>query len=240
MAVTGVGTSAPISAPTSTSSTIVDDAIATVLGGGPDATKAPPAQQPGQTFLQRFLDRYFATHPARLGVDQLGSCFQDPGQMTPPDKLPPDKVAGPGQTPPVTTYTVRRGDNLTRIAARVGRTWQQLYWANRDQIRHPDLIHPGQKLVIPPADLEVPPFEYHPLFPGRTQHPRHRHHHDHEHPTPPGKPDGPPKFTPRDSAPTHPHPATDPPKPSGNGSTPPSAPPEPGDGGLPPTLPATR
>ena len=30
-----------------------------------------------------------------------------------------------------------------------GVTWQKIFEANRDQIKNPDLIHPGQKLRIP-------------------------------------------------------------------------------------------
>ncbi|HUP92319.1 MAG TPA: LysM peptidoglycan-binding domain-containing protein [Solimonas sp.] len=50
------------------------------------------------------------------------------------------------------TVTVAPGDSLSKIAKReygdAGK-WQQIYDANRDQIKNPDLIHPGQKLKIP-------------------------------------------------------------------------------------------
>jgi len=47
------------------------------------------------------------------------------------------------------TYTVEHGDNLTKIGAKYGLTWQQVYDANRDIISNPDLIQPGQELKIP-------------------------------------------------------------------------------------------
>lgn len=47
------------------------------------------------------------------------------------------------------TYTVESGDNLSKIAAKYGLTWQQVFEANRDIISDPDLIHPGQELKIP-------------------------------------------------------------------------------------------
>ena len=50
------------------------------------------------------------------------------------------------------TYTVKSGDSLSAIAKRVygdAGKWQQIYEANRDQIKDPDLIHPGQELKIP-------------------------------------------------------------------------------------------
>jgi nucleoid-associated protein YgaU len=47
-------------------------------------------------------------------------------------------------------YTVAPGDSLSKIATKYqGVTWQKIFEANRDQIKNPDLIHPGQKLRIP-------------------------------------------------------------------------------------------
>jgi nucleoid-associated protein YgaU len=49
-------------------------------------------------------------------------------------------------------YTVQAGDSLSKIAQQYkGVTWQKIFEANRDQIKNPDLIHPGQKLRIPSA-----------------------------------------------------------------------------------------
>ena len=49
-------------------------------------------------------------------------------------------------------YTVVAGDSLSKIATKYpGMTWQKIFEANRDQIKNPDLIHPGQKLRIPTA-----------------------------------------------------------------------------------------
>ena len=48
------------------------------------------------------------------------------------------------------TYEVKSGDNLSKIAARIGGiTWKDIFEANRDQISDPDKIFPGQKLKIP-------------------------------------------------------------------------------------------
>ncbi len=47
------------------------------------------------------------------------------------------------------TYTVQAGDNLSKIGAKYGITWQALYEANRDIISDPDMIHPGLELKIP-------------------------------------------------------------------------------------------
>ncbi len=50
------------------------------------------------------------------------------------------------------TYTVQAGDNLWSIAQKTLKNsfkWLIIYNANKDKIPHPDVIHPGQKLVIP-------------------------------------------------------------------------------------------
>lgn len=49
-------------------------------------------------------------------------------------------------------YTVKSGDNLSKIAKHVtagGLTYQQIFEANKDQLKDPDKIQPGQRLVIP-------------------------------------------------------------------------------------------
>ncbi|MCU0352556.1 MAG: LysM peptidoglycan-binding domain-containing protein [Cytophagales bacterium] len=49
-------------------------------------------------------------------------------------------------------YTVKSGDSLSKIAKNYpGLTWQKIFEANKDQIKDPNLIRPGQKLKIPAA-----------------------------------------------------------------------------------------
>ena len=55
---------------------------------------------------------------------------------------------------PQQTYTVVSGDSLWAIATKFygnGTLWPRIYAANKAYIRNPNLIFPGQKLVIPPA-----------------------------------------------------------------------------------------
>lgn len=55
---------------------------------------------------------------------------------------------------PEETYTVVSGDSLSKIAKRFygnANDWKRIFEANRDQIKDPDLIRPGQKLRIPKA-----------------------------------------------------------------------------------------
>ena len=71
----------------------------------------------------------------------------------PAPSLPP--LAPPvGTTGQSDTYVVVAGDSLSKIAKRFygdANKWPRIHDANRDLIKNPDLIHPGQKLTIPGA-----------------------------------------------------------------------------------------
>jgi nucleoid-associated protein YgaU len=50
------------------------------------------------------------------------------------------------------TYEVMSGDSLSKIAKRVygnAKSWSKIYEANKDLIKDPDKIFPGQKLKLP-------------------------------------------------------------------------------------------
>ena len=54
----------------------------------------------------------------------------------------------------IVQWRKHKTDCLWRIAEKLysnARLWPVIYMANRDKIKDPDLIYPGQKLVIPPA-----------------------------------------------------------------------------------------
>jgi len=71
------------------------------------------------------------------------SSVQSGGSSTAPS------TAAAGQT-----YTVKKGDSLSKIAKQVygdAQQWRKIHEANRDIIDNPDLIHPGQVLKLPGA-----------------------------------------------------------------------------------------
>jgi nucleoid-associated protein YgaU len=63
-----------------------------------------------------------------------------------------DAVAAPQQQAKVEYYTIERGDTLSAIAQRfLGKAsdYPKIFEANREVIKDPDLIYPGQKIRIP-------------------------------------------------------------------------------------------
>jgi nucleoid-associated protein YgaU len=52
------------------------------------------------------------------------------------------------------TYTIAKGDSLSKIAKQFygdAKQWKKIHEANKDIIKNPDLIHPGQVIQIPDA-----------------------------------------------------------------------------------------
>jgi nucleoid-associated protein YgaU len=72
-----------------------------------------------------------------------------------------DVVSGSSSTAPppasetvTRTYTIVAGDSLSKIAKKIygdANRWKEIFEANKDKIKNPDLIHPGQVLKIPGA-----------------------------------------------------------------------------------------
>jgi nucleoid-associated protein YgaU len=67
-----------------------------------------------------------------------------------------DVSAGASSAAPAETssqmYTVKSGDSLSKIAKHFygdANKWHRIYEANKDKIKNPDLIHPGQEFTIP-------------------------------------------------------------------------------------------
>jgi nucleoid-associated protein YgaU len=81
--------------------------------------------------------------------DQLWDTYEklDP-EMRSADVVMNITVSGGGQAEQV--YEVMSGDSLSKIARNYpGVSWKDIFEANKDQIKDPNLIHPGQKLKIP-------------------------------------------------------------------------------------------
>ena len=71
------------------------------------------------------------------------------GSSTAPAATQPTGTIGSAKT-----YVVVNGDSLSKIAKREygdANKWRTIYEANKDLIKDPDLIYPGQELKVPGA-----------------------------------------------------------------------------------------
>jgi nucleoid-associated protein YgaU len=89
-------------------------------------------QVPSETVKQQIWDKYNQLDPDYRSGDLVLNL----------------NVMG-GAAPQMEEYEVVSGDSLSKIGQRYGIGWKEIYEANRDQIKNPDLIQPGWKLKIP-------------------------------------------------------------------------------------------
>jgi hypothetical protein len=84
----------------------------------------------------------------RLRVDRVDGAGQTLGRI----ELPFLRATPMGDLAPGTVAFVQPGNSLWRLARRTygsGMRYTEIYEANKDQIRDPDLIYPGQVFVLP-------------------------------------------------------------------------------------------
>jgi len=86
-------------------------------------------------------------HTLRVdSVDEAGKVMAR--AETPVTREPAEKLIPPGET----LVIVQPGNSLWRIARRTlggGMHYSDIFQANRDQIRDPDMIYPGQIFTVP-------------------------------------------------------------------------------------------
>jgi len=76
---------------------------------------------------------------------------EKPAERNPTGSTQPNRPMEP-PAPPAREYTIKSGDSLSKIAKQFygnAADWQKIYQANKDSIKDPNLIHPGQKIKIP-------------------------------------------------------------------------------------------
>ena len=98
-----------------------------------------------------FLDKILGKEKKPAGPPRGFEGVQSGAESTLRKEVPPPPPAPAAPAP--RTYEVKSGDSLSRIAKNMygdGNQWPKIFEANRDQIKDPDLIHPGQVLKIPP------------------------------------------------------------------------------------------
>lgn len=97
--------------------------------------------------LADIAERFGVTEDAILDVAGNGLSPHLPPAAGADILIPGAVVTDRGE---LSIYTVRDGDTVTKIAEYYGLQPQTIVWAN--ELPHPELINPGQELVIPPGD----------------------------------------------------------------------------------------
>lgn len=87
-------------------------------------------EAPSETAKQKLWDTYNKLDPDYRSADVIMNI----------------SVAGGGES---SEYEVVRGDSLSKIGQKFGVAWKEIYEANKNLIKDPDLIQPGWKLKIP-------------------------------------------------------------------------------------------
>lgn len=120
----------------------------------PAPPEAPATVEPAAPRIA-LADPPAAAAPAGAEVEAAPAlpAAADPASTSPAAAAPPEAApeAAPAPTPPV-TVTVQPGFTLWRIARENfgdGVLYVQVFEANKDKIRDPDLIYPGQVFTLP-------------------------------------------------------------------------------------------
>lgn len=93
---------------------------------------------------------------AAVTLKQYVSCgtkiITIPQPETSPEEVTAEEPRETENPPQTSTYTVKKGDCLWNIAKKLlgnGARYTEIYDLNRDKIKNPNLIYPGQVLTIP-------------------------------------------------------------------------------------------
>jgi len=95
-----------------------------------------------------------ASISAQAGASKRADSAQQPQLAAAGATVLPDGSSSPSSVvvPKITTTTVSRGDSLWRLSQQsygAGTRYAVIYKANKEQIRNPNLIYPGQVFVLP-------------------------------------------------------------------------------------------
>ncbi|HMN44404.1 MAG TPA: LysM peptidoglycan-binding domain-containing protein [Povalibacter sp.] len=98
--------------------------------------------------ISPFHDRHAALHRQESAADSQLKLAAMEAIVAPEEPVPPVPPENPYQQ----KYVVQKGDTLWKIADEYygdGRLYTKIFEANRDVLKDPDKIKPGQELRIP-------------------------------------------------------------------------------------------
>lgn len=93
--------------------------------------------------------KVWGTAQTQYEKDQMWDAIKEVGGSNPSDLVADIQVAN---TDYYTKHTVEKGESLSLIAKHYFKDpmkYKAIFEANKDILKNPDIIHPGQELVIP-------------------------------------------------------------------------------------------
>ena len=83
-----------------------------------------------------------------LSGGSTSAAYSAPAAAPAPAPAPTESYTAPAQSAAGGSYVVQPGDTLAKIAAEYGTSWEAIWQQNQASIADPNLIYPGQQLVI--------------------------------------------------------------------------------------------
>ncbi len=128
-----------------------------LFGGGDDpAAKIKQeieASNPGLSGLNvEFKDGKVSLSGTAASAEAMEKAVLIAGNVQGVSEVTSDGVTAPPPTGKVEYYVIQKGDNLSKIAQQYlgnAAAYTKIFEANREVIKDPDLIYPGQKIRIP-------------------------------------------------------------------------------------------
>ncbi|MDY0189972.1 MAG: LysM peptidoglycan-binding domain-containing protein [Desulfuromonas sp.] len=116
-------------------------------------TSTNPASQQESSTYQHALERIAQLKEAQLQAQASKIAYSDHTEPCTAPPVPPAPATPQIDHIDSRQYTVEAGENLYAIAAKAnvyqdGLLWPLIYKSNRDQIKDPEQIYPGQQLTI--------------------------------------------------------------------------------------------
>ncbi len=97
-----------------------------------------------------------AQTPSHWGQEERAGILNEPEEPEVTRPVASAPVVHHEEAPALSTvYTVRQGDTLEKISAKVygdGTQWRRIYKANKDKLKSPNRIYAGQRLIIPTSE----------------------------------------------------------------------------------------
>jgi nucleoid-associated protein YgaU len=127
------------------------------------------AENPGVTNLEVSVQDGVATLSGQAeSAEAMEKAVLMAGNVKGISEVLTDNLTAPPATGQVEYYVIKSGDTLSGIAAKFygkGSLYPRIFEANREVIKNPDLIYPGQKIRIPLDEWPAKPYE--PVLPGK-------------------------------------------------------------------------